>query len=316
MVAYAMPNHVVSLQAITKSFGNVRALDGVDLTVDQGAAFGFLGPNGAGKTTCIRIVTGFIKPTGGRAHVFGMDAWRDTVPIKRRIGFLPEASVVDGNATGAEFLRYMARLRGLRSLPAYTATLADRLELSGAALRRGIRGYSQGMRKKVAIIQALQHQPDLLIMDEPTDGLDPLMRQVFFDLLREAKARGATTFMSSHVLSDVEDACDTVALIRDGRIVSAGTVDSLRAGRERVMAVTFRGEPPASLSVDGARILERAGATLTLGVSGDVNGVIRALSRYDLTDFVYERLRLEELFMGYYGHESEPPAKVLEGRPR
>lgn len=299
-----MPDAAIVFRGVRKSYGAVRALDGVDLSVNTGALFGFLGPNGAGKTTAIRVVAGFIRASAGEARVFGLDPWRDTVAIKRRLGYLPDVPPADG-ATGRQFLDYMARLRGLRN-PSLQRALLDRFELPAAALARPVRGYSQGMRKKLTLVQALQHAPDLLVMDEPTDGLDPLMRHVLFAVLREARSRGATIFMSSHVLSDVEELCSEVALIRAGRIVRAGTVEELRSGRERALVVEFRGPLPDVLDVPGAHEISRQGATVTLGVHGALNGVVRALAKHDLRDIVYERLRLEDLFMDYYGPAGTP----------
>jgi ABC-2 type transport system ATP-binding protein len=179
-----MSGEAISLQGVGKQFGDIRALQGADLEVGRGEVFGFLGPNGAGKTTTIRILTGFIHAGAGEARVLGFDPWRQAVEAKRRVGFLPDHLDVGGNFTGIGFLDHVARLRGYRSAPPFRAPLLDRLELSEAALVRKVKGYSTGMRKKLAIVQAMQHGPDLLIMDEPTESLDPLMRQALFDLFR------------------------------------------------------------------------------------------------------------------------------------
>ncbi len=290
----------IALEGVSKAFGKIHALNGVDFSVEPGEIFGFLGPNGAGKTTTIRILTGFIRAESGRASVLGLDAWKSSVAIKRRLGFLPDIVAFGSGFTGAGFLDYMARLRGYSGPPPMRAELLERLELPEAALARKVKGYSTGMAKKLALVQAMQHRPELLIMDEPTEGLDPLMRQVLFDLLRELRAEGVTVFMSSHVLSDVEEICKRIALIRDGRIVTAGTVESLREGGARTMVVEFK-EPPANgFSVAGAEVLSREGATWRLAFSGDINEVVRELARHDLVDLVYERQSLEELFLGYY----------------
>ncbi|MEX2431484.1 MAG: ABC transporter ATP-binding protein, partial [Dehalococcoidia bacterium] len=214
----------ILLDGVTKAFGEVQALRGVRFDVRQGEIFGFLGPNGSGKTTTIRILTGFIRAASGRAQVLGLDPWKDTVAIKRRLGYLPDFVAVGSGFTGQGFLDYMAKLHGFHARSPRQRELLDRLELSQSALSRKVKGYSTGMQKKVALVQAMQHAPELLIMDEPSEGLDPLMRQVLFSLFREERARGTTVFMSSHVLSDVEDICERVALIRDGVIVSAGSM--------------------------------------------------------------------------------------------
>ena len=224
--------------------------------------------------------------------------------VKRRTGFLPDLISFGAGFTGQAFLDYIARLRGFSGPPPRQRELLDRLELPRSALDRRIKGYSTGMAKKLALVQAMQHDPELLIMDEPTEALDPLMRQALFGLLREARGRGVTVFMSSHILPDVEEICERVALIRDGRIVKTGSVDSLREGRPRTMVVELRDPPDGDVEVGGAQVVSRDGTTLRLAVSGDVNDVLRALARYDLADLVYERLSLDELFLGYYGRNS------------
>lgn len=291
----------LSVSGVHKRFGVVQALRGVDLSVEQGAIFGFLGPNGAGKTTTIRVLTGFIRADEGNAQVLGMDAWSDTVAIKARLGFLPDVVAFASGFTGQEFLNYVASLRGIRGRIPRQAELLERLELPDAALRRKVKGYSSGMAKKLGLVQAMQHDPDVLIMDEPTEALDPLMRQELFAIIREGRDRGATVFMSSHVLSDVEEVCERVALIRDGRIVGTGSVEALREGKARTMEIEFRGAPPAALAIPGVEVLSKDGARWELAVSGDINEVLRELAKHDIADMTYERLSLESLFMGFYG---------------
>ena len=246
--------------------------------------------------------------------MLGLDAWRDAVRIKRRTGFLPDLVSIGSGFTGGAFLDYIARLRGFSGPPPRQRELLDRLELPRSVLARLVKGYSTGMAKKLALVQAMQHDPELLIMDEPTEALDPLMRQVLFGLLRELRARGVTVFMSSHNLADVEEICERVALIRDGRIVKTGSVDALREGRARTMVVELRSPPNGDIDVGGARVVSRDGTTLRLAVSGDVNDVLRALARYDLADLVYERLSLDELFLGFYGGDRGDEATANDGR--
>jgi ABC-2 type transport system ATP-binding protein len=181
--------------------------------------------------------------------------------------------------------------------------LLERLELPGEALSRKLKGYSQGMKRKVALVQAMQHNPELLIMDEPTDGLDPLMQQVFFALVREFTARGGTVFMSSHILPEVEELCERVAIIRGGRVITTGKVADLRDGRRRSMTVVFRGQPPEKLDAPGVEVVTRDGVTWQLSVPDDINALLRELAGYDIEDMVYERPHLEELFMDYYRSE-------------
>ena len=298
-----MSSPAILLEGVRKSFGAVEALRGVEFDVARGEVFGFLGPNGAGKTTSIRILTGFIKADAGRAEVLGLDAATRTVEIKRHLGFLPDTIAFGGGLTGEAFLRHLARLHGVHGTPPIQRELLDRLELSQSALRRGVKGYSTGMAKKLALVQSMQHAPDLLILDEPTESLDPLMRQELFAIFRDFRRRGVTIFMSSHVLADVEEICERVALIREGRIVSFGPVDDLRKGQLRTMVVTLR-QPVDNLAVPGARLVSADGATYRLSVEGDINDVVRALASYDLQDVVYERMSLDELFLGFYKGDS------------
>jgi ABC-2 type transport system ATP-binding protein len=245
------------------------------------------------------VLTGFINADAGVAKVLGLDAGRESVEIKRHLGFLPDTISFGRGFTGEAFLEHIGRLHGIRGVPPMQRELLERLELSTTALKRGVRGYSTGMAKKLALIQAMQHDPELLIMDEPTESLDPLIRHQLFDLFRDLQARGTTIFMSSHVLADVEEICERVALIRDGRVVRFGPVNDLRVGRVRTMLVTLRAAPEA-FAIEGARVIEQDGATVRLAVEGEINDVIRGLARYDLEDVVYERMSLEELFLGYY----------------
>ena len=300
----AVDNAAISLDNVTKRFGNVQALRGVEFSVERGQIYGFLGPNGAGKTTTIRVLTGFIKADGGDARVLGLDVWGGSVDIKRRLGFLPDTISFGRGLTGEALLAHMARLRGIRGTPPMQRELLDRLELADVALKRNVKGYSTGMAKKLGLVQAMQHNPELLIMDEPTESLDPLMRQVMFALFHELQARGTTIFMSSHVLADVEEICERVALIRAGRIVRTGVVDDLRADQARMMQVTLR-DPASELIVNGARIVERDGASARLAIEGDINDVLRSLANHDLVDLVYEHLSLDELFLSYYRDEEE-----------
>jgi ABC-2 type transport system ATP-binding protein len=305
----------ISLAQLTKRFGNVEALRGVDFVVEQGQIYGFLGPNGAGKTTTIGVLTGFIKADAGAAQVLGHDAWRSSVEIKRHLGFLPDTISFGRGLTGEAFLGHIARLHGISGTPPLQRELLDRLELAGAALKRNVKGYSTGMAKKLALVQAMQHAPELLIMDEPTESLDPLIRQVMFALFHELQQRGTTIFMSSHVLADVEEVCERVALIRDGVIVKTGAVDDLRVGQVRTMLVTLR-DPEAEMAVTGAHVVEREGASVRLAVDGDINDVIRSLADHDLADIVYERTSLEELFLSYYrGDEDDGVTPPLGDAP-
>ncbi len=291
---------VIQTQNLTKQFGEIRAVDDVNLAIEEGEVFGFLGPNGAGKTTTIRVLTGFLKATSGSATVFGLDCWNESVQVKTRLGFLPDSSALYQNLQGAELLDYLGRLQNGDN-PALRSELCERLELSQRDLGRPIRGYSRGMRQKVAIVQAFQHDPDVLILDEPTEGLDPLMQRAVIQLVLDFKARGRTIFMSSHILPEVERLCQRVAIIRRGEIVALSEVEQLRQETVRRMEVVLAEEAPApNLDVPGVLSVEREGRTLRLMVRGDINPVLRELAGVEIEDMVFERARLEDIFMGYY----------------
>ncbi|PZC47989.1 MAG: ABC-2 type transport system ATP-binding protein [Chloroflexi bacterium] len=298
----AEPHPVIWIDNVSKSYGHVQALSSLNLSVHPGEIFGFLGPNGAGKTTAIRVLMGFLKPTQGIARVFDADPWLKPKEIKARIGFLPDASALYDGMTGNDFLNYLA---GLHSRPsARREELCDRLELSRSDLQRKVKGYSHGMRRKLGIVQSMQHDPDLLIMDEPTQGLDPLTQQAFFVILREAQARGCTIFFSSHVLSEVEELCQRVGIIRQGTLVAVEQVRELRRRKVRTMEVEFKGQLPPDLQVEGVEILARGDRWWRLAIKGDINPVLRVLASHDLEDLVFESPHLEDIFLDYYRDES------------
>ena len=286
---------------VAKKFGHVRALEEVNLIINEGEVFGFLGPNGAGKTTTIRIATGFIRPDAGSVRLLGLDPWAQSAELKGRIGFLPDRVAFDNGISGREFLKYMSNLHGQKDASPWQQELLDRLELSQDALTRKVRGYSSGMTKKLGLVQAMQHRPELLIMDEPTEALDPLVRQSLFEIIKELSNQGVTIFLSSHVLPDIQEVCQRVSLIRGGEIVETGSVESLRLGKYRTMVVDFKKIPDTEIILEGAEILDMGGTRMVIKISGDINDVIRSLSRYEVDDIVYERLSLEELFLEYYG---------------
>ena len=295
---------VIDIQGLHKRYGTVQALNGLDLAVNEGEIFGYLGPNGAGKSTTINIVLGFIKATSGAVRAFGLDPQADGAAVRRRIGFLPESPRLYEDMTGIEFLEYVGRLQTGGDAPDWKP-YCERLDLGPAALARKIKGYSNGMKQKIALVQALQHQPSLLILDEPTSALDPISQQPFFDLLRDARAGGATILFSSHNLWEVEQLCHRVAIVRQGRVVESGRVDELQERRARIVEVVFRNGGPEELDVPGAQVVSRNGARWHLSVRGDPNAIVRALAQYDLDDFVMEHPRLEDIFMDYYQQQPE-----------
>jgi ABC-2 type transport system ATP-binding protein len=292
----------IALEQLTKSYGPHRGIVDVDLTVETGEVFGFLGPNGAGKTTTIRTMLDLIRPTSGRAVVFGIVSSADPVAIHRRVGYIPGEFTLYDRLTGAQTLEYFANLRGGVD-PAYQGSLIERFELDPG---RRFREYSKGNKQKVGVVIALQHRPDLLVLDEPTSGLDPLVQQTFFATLRETVADGATVFLSSLILSEVEKSCDRVAIIREGRLVKVGTVDALRDLAHHQVELRFAGPVPAAdfAALPGVSDVQVDDGVLRMRVSGAITPVVQAAARHDLLDFTSREPSLEETFLAQYGREA------------
>jgi len=276
----------------------IAAVDSLDLSVNDGEIFGFLGPNGAGKSTMIRMLLGFLHPSTGSARVLGLDAVRDSVAIRRRTGYLPGGIALYDSLTGEALLDYLARLSDRR--PVRRADLCDRLELSRHTLRRKVRDYSRGMRQKIGIVQALQHDPELAILDEPSEGLDPLMQRAFYDILDRLKSAGRTVFFSSHVLSEVERVCDRVAIIRRGRLVALEDVASMLARARRQVTLRVEGAAPSLAEVAGVSHVEERGDILTCRLQGDPRPFLAAIQRSVILDLTIEPARLEDTFVDFY----------------
>ena len=291
--------NVIETEKLTKSYGSHRGIVDVDLVVQEGEVFGFLGPNGAGKTTTIRTLLDLIRPTSGTARVFGIESSADPVAIHRRIGYIPGEFALYDRLTGSQTLEYFANLRGGVD-PAYQRSLVERFDLDPS---RRFKEYSKGNKQKVGVIVALQHRPELLILDEPTSGLDPLVQQTFFVTLRETVQGGATVFLSSHILSEVEKSADRVAIIRDGRIVKIDTVEGLRDLAHHQVELRFAGPVPATEfeTLPGVSDLVADDHVLRMRVAGAITPVVRAAARYELLDFVSREPSLEETFLAQYG---------------
>jgi ABC-2 type transport system ATP-binding protein len=281
----------------------VRALDDLSIEVREGEIFGFLGPNGAGKSTTIRLLLGFLHPTAGSARVLGRDTATESLEIRRRVGYLPGGIALYDTLTGEDLLDYLARLYG--RAPVRRGDLLDRLDLSRQTLRRPIRDYSRGMRQKMGIIQALQHDPELAILDEPSEGLDPLMQRAFYDILDDLKAAGRTIFFSSHVLSEVERVCDRVAIVREGRLVALEDVDSLLARRKRHVEMRIAGPVPDLTGVPGVSGLAVRDGLLTCQLEGSVAPFLAAIAWAPVIDLTIEPARLEEAFLEYYAADAD-----------
>ncbi len=289
---------VIQTEKLTKFYGEHRGIVDVDLTVNEGELFGFLGPNGAGKTTMIRTLLDHIRPTSGRATVFGMETSADPVGIHRRLGYLPGEFTLYDRLTGAQTLEYFANLRGGVDR-AYQHQLVERLDVDTS---RRFREYSKGNKQKIGLVIAFQHKPDLLLLDEPTSGLDPLVQQEFYGMIREAKAEGRTAFLSSHILSVVEKTCDRVAIIRDGRLARVDRTEALRDLAHHQVELVFAGPVPAAEfeALPGVSDLTVEDDRLRMRVSGSITPVVRAAAKYELIDFVSREPSLEETFLAEY----------------
>jgi ABC-2 type transport system ATP-binding protein len=301
---------IIQTEQLTKSYGEHRGIIDVDLTVNQGEVFGFLGPNGAGKTTTIRTVLDLIRPTSGRALVFGIESTADPVAIHRRIGYIPGEFALYDRLTGGQTIAYFANLRGGVD-PAYQNAIVERFDIDP---KRRYKELSKGNKQKIGLVIALQHQPELLILDEPTSGLDPLVQQSFFELVREARDAGRTVFLSSHILSEVERSCDRVAIIRDGRIVKLGSIESLRDLAHHQVELRFSGTVPVAEfeSLPGVSDVSADEHILRLRVSGPITPVVRAAARYELLDFVSREPTLEETFLAQYGRGEAAAAATAD----
>jgi ABC-2 type transport system ATP-binding protein len=293
---------VIEIEKLRKFYrGKYCGVDGVDLTVCQGEVFGFLGPNGAGKTTTIRILLDLIRADSGRATVFGLDVHRDSPEIRRRTGYLPGELGLYDSVVARELVDYFGALRG--SVDAgIVRNLTDRL---GIDLSRRVREYSKGNKQKLGILLAFFFDPELVILDEPTSSLDPLLQNEFYEFLAEESHKGRTVFMSSHVLSEVERVCDRVGIIRAGKIVAVERIETLKAKMGEIVTVEFDERfDVGDFEMPGVSRMDVDGRTLTLHVVANHDGVLKALSRYKIRRFLATEYSLEDLFLEYY-HESE-----------
>jgi ABC-2 type transport system ATP-binding protein len=286
----------IEATGLTKRYGKTLALDSLDLSVATGEVYGYLGPNGAGKTTTIRLLLGIHRPTGGRAELLGVDAWRDPVKAHRRVAYVAGEPYLWPAMTGAETLEFLARIHGSVDT-AYRDALVKRFDLD---TRKKVRALSKGNRQKVQLVAALATRADLLIMDEPTSGLDPLMEVAFRDCVTEAKGRGQTVFLSSHILSEVEALCDRVGILRDGKLVDQGTLAELRHLSTHTVEVTFEGEAPALPPLPGVQATAAGPGAVRFEVTGSVGPVINALAGHRVANLISREPSLEEIFLRHY----------------
>lgn len=295
---------VVELDRLTKRYGKRRGIEDLTFSIEEGEIFGFIGPNGAGKSTTIRTLLNLIFPTSGSAKVFGKDVVRESLEIRRHTGYLPsEVHYYDGMKV-IDLLRYSAGFHGAAD-EARMRQLAERLDLD---LSRKIEDLSFGNRKKVGIVQALLHRPRLLILDEPTNGLDPLMQHVFFDLLKEEQKRGATVFFSSHILGEVQRMCQRVAIIKDGRLIKVESVSELVNANFKTVTLTFAGEadpqPIGEAELPGIINQDVHGNTLTLLYGGEIRALLGFAMQLPITDIRVEEPSLEDVFMHVYERDN------------
>jgi ABC-2 type transport system ATP-binding protein len=297
----------IRLERLGKRYGRLTALNDVSLDVAPGEAFGFLGMNGAGKTTTIRILLDLVRPTSGRAMVFGRDCQTDGLEVRAQVGYLPGEPGFYGDMTGEATLDLLARLSATRVDPAWRTNLLDRLEFSAVDLRRRIREYSTGMKRKLGIVQAFQTDPPLLVLDEPTEGLDPLMQEAFYALLADVRRRGRTVFMSSHVLPEVERVCDRIALLRGGELVVVSTVRELRALAGRRVSISFSKDvpQPAAWPPD-CEAIEVTPRAWVLRARGALGPVVSQLAALPVADLDVQIPHLEELLRDYYADRGQP----------
>ncbi len=287
----------IHTSGLTKCFGDLTAVDALDLDVASGEVFGFLGPNGAGKTTTIRVLLGLARATSGTAEVFGRDVWRESVEVHRRIGYVPGELSVWPSLRGREILDLLGALHGSVDA-ARRDELCERFDFDPT--KRG-RTYSRGNRQKIGLIAAFATNADLLLLDEPTTGLDPLMEVTFRQLVGEVRSQGRTVFLSSHILSEVESVCDRVGILRQGRLVEVGTLDDLRGMTVHTVEVRFAGAPPDLTGVDGVEKVEVSANSVRFHLRGRPNALLAELSRHDVIDFESREPSLEEVFLAYYG---------------
>lgn len=300
------PRSAVSINGISKRYGRLTAVKDLNLEVAQGEVFGFLGLNGAGKTTTIRILLDLLRPSAGRANVMGRDCQSEGLEVRSLVGYLPGEMGLYRDMTGRELLDFLGRLCARPVVESYREELQQRMELSAVEMKRKLREYSTGMKRKLGLIQAFQSDPPLLILDEPTEGLDPLMQESFYELLSDVKSRGQTVFMSSHVLSEVGRVCDRIGLLRKGELVLLSSVEDVRAMAPRRVRVRFDSDVnrgPGELPAE-CELVEIQPRLWSLRVHGPLGWFIEDLSRLPVLDIEIDEPRLEDVLTRYYKEES------------
>ncbi len=290
---------VIHIEGLTKHYGKVQALNDLHLDVYRGEIFGYLGPNGAGKTTTIRTLLDLIRPTSGRAEIFGLDVNKDSVKLHERLGNLPGELALWNQMTGWDLVRFLGGLRGGVD-EKYVGELAERLDMD---MTRKVKDCSSGMKRKLGLIQAMMHKPDLMIFDEPTGGLDPLVQITFHQLMREVSEEGRTVFLSSHNLPEVEAICDRVGILREGILRAVERITDLKQVTFRWMTLEMKDQvdPAEFEALDGVFDVTAMNGKLRFRVTGELDPVIKTAAKHHVVDLAYEEPSLEEIFLEYYG---------------
>ncbi len=295
----------IRAEGLTKRFGNTEALRALDLEVAVGETLGYLGPNGAGKTVTIRLLLGLLRPTAGRAEIFGLDAHRDTIAAHARLAYVPGEMTLWPSLTGAETLHLLGRVQGHVD-ETYRDELVERFALDPS---KKVRAYSKGNRQKIGLIAAFSSRAELLVLDEPTSGLDPIMEREFRRCVATARGQGQTVFLSSHILSEVEALCDRVAILRNGRLVEIGTLGELRHLSSLSIEAVFTASPPDLSAIPGVHDVEVEGNRVRLQMSGPVEPLLKRLSAVGVSQLLSREPSLEELFLAHYGTEPDGVAE-------
>lgn len=297
---------VIHIEGLTKLYGKQRGILDINLDIERGEVFGYLGPNGAGKTTTIRTLLHFLFSTRGRATIFGLDIGQQSLETRRRIGYLPGELETYDNLNGAELLEFLSRLRGGVDWQ-YVRELAGRFDYD---LSQKIKTLSHGNRQKVGLIQAFMNRPELLILDEPTIGLDPLMQHEFYRIIDEVKAEGRTVFLSSHIMPEVERVCDRVGIIREGCLIAVEDVDVLKARAIRRLEIRFAEpvSPDEFSNINGVRDVQVQDSVLTCTVAGELDNLVKAAAKHHVVNVISHEPSMEEIFLAYYNQEDDSAA--------
>ena len=302
---------VITVENLTKDYGSGRGVFGINLNVERGEVFGFLGPNGAGKSTTIRHLMGFSKPDSGNTYIFGEPSFQKYYDFMQKVGYIPGEIALPQGLTGKQFIEMMQNLQKIKN-QARLNEMLDMFELSSSALAGETKRMSLGVKRKLAVVTAFMHDPEVLVLDEPTSGLDPLMQERFVQFIHEEKSRGKTILLSSHIFTEIDSTCDRIAIIKDGRIVSAFVADDLRHASTKFYSLTFETEKLAesflkeAVKTKSFKLLSRDGSSMQVSFSDDdLNAIVKLLSSFNATDFSNRRESLEDYFMKFYKEDKD-----------